>query len=117
MERVEIEDASWMTVEQVLALRNCKKVELWLVRFDESSINKILLEWMENPGELQEVHMFLSLEMNLEQLIKGLKVSRVEEGDDEDDDEDKKYWIERNNGLQFSMTIGWLDSVVIKRET
>uniref|UniRef100_A0A1I7UT61 FBA_2 domain-containing protein n=1 Tax=Caenorhabditis tropicalis TaxID=1561998 RepID=A0A1I7UT61_9PELO len=111
MDRIEIKYAKWITVEQIVALRNCKRIDLGNVLFDESSLNKILLEWIENPGELQEAQIFFPVGIKLEDAIKGLKISRVEINRSK-----QKYWLNGNNGIEFSIT-EYLSHVVIKRET
>uniref|UniRef100_A0A1I7UT63 F-box domain-containing protein n=1 Tax=Caenorhabditis tropicalis TaxID=1561998 RepID=A0A1I7UT63_9PELO len=102
MDRLKFKYARWMTVEQIVALRNCKQVELTYVRLDESSINKILLEWVKNSGELQQVQMYNYRDINTEEAIKGLNVVRNDESDN---------W----NGIKFSMTERWIQFFWIRK--
>uniref|UniRef100_A0A1I7UT87 F-box domain-containing protein n=1 Tax=Caenorhabditis tropicalis TaxID=1561998 RepID=A0A1I7UT87_9PELO len=77
MDRFEIENAEWMTVDQVIALRNCKKIRLRSVCFGSTDINKILLEYMENPGELQELRLSSSQIISLREVVTGLNAVEV----------------------------------------
>uniref|UniRef100_A0A1I7UT64 F-box domain-containing protein n=1 Tax=Caenorhabditis tropicalis TaxID=1561998 RepID=A0A1I7UT64_9PELO len=115
MDQLEIWNVMWMTVENILALRNCKRIELRCVRLDESSINKILLELMENPGELQVVRLDTYKEgFKMEEVVKGLNVVRIDEGDNW---RRQTYWLTGNNGIQLSVTKATRRIIVIERET
>uniref|UniRef100_A0A1I7UT86 FTH domain-containing protein n=1 Tax=Caenorhabditis tropicalis TaxID=1561998 RepID=A0A1I7UT86_9PELO len=72
MDRFEIEHASWMTVDQVIALRNCKLIQLGDVQFNSTDINKILLEYVENPGKLLELRLSGSENIILRDVVTGL---------------------------------------------
>uniref|UniRef100_A0A1I7UT85 F-box domain-containing protein n=1 Tax=Caenorhabditis tropicalis TaxID=1561998 RepID=A0A1I7UT85_9PELO len=50
MDHLRIDNATWITAEQVVALRNCKRIDLGFVLFHEPFTTKILREYLENPG-------------------------------------------------------------------
>uniref|UniRef100_A0A1I7UT58 F-box domain-containing protein n=1 Tax=Caenorhabditis tropicalis TaxID=1561998 RepID=A0A1I7UT58_9PELO len=110
MYRLEILNARWMTVEQIVALRNCKQVELGYVRFDEESLNKILLGWMEDAGELEEVAICTHRRLEMEDVIIGLNLVRVQGG------RNLKYYFITHNGTLFSVKASSAKSIVMKRE-
>uniref|UniRef100_A0A1I7UT65 F-box domain-containing protein n=1 Tax=Caenorhabditis tropicalis TaxID=1561998 RepID=A0A1I7UT65_9PELO len=110
MDRFVILDASWMTDKQIADLRNCKRIELGYVCLDDWDINDILLEWMENPGELQKVRMCNYQNINIDKVVNGLNVIRIEE-------EGRKHWFIADNGIRFSATVTAEDIIVIERET
>uniref|UniRef100_A0A1I7UT93 F-box domain-containing protein n=2 Tax=Caenorhabditis tropicalis TaxID=1561998 RepID=A0A1I7UT93_9PELO len=114
MDQLRIEEAAWITAEQVVALRNCKRVSLGDIWFGEESINKILLEYMKNPGQLQELRMCFNCVIRIKRAMTGLNNLEVVEGDD---GSESKYWLITDNGIRFSVTKERSATVVIKRET
>uniref|UniRef100_A0A1I7UT79 F-box domain-containing protein n=1 Tax=Caenorhabditis tropicalis TaxID=1561998 RepID=A0A1I7UT79_9PELO len=114
MDKLHIVNATWMTSDQLVALRNCKRVYLESVCLNAADISKVLQEYLKNGGKLWELRMFFPLGIDLEEAIKGLKVSRVEE---ENSVRAKKCWFARNNGIQISVTREWADIVVITMVT
>uniref|UniRef100_A0A1I7UT54 F-box domain-containing protein n=1 Tax=Caenorhabditis tropicalis TaxID=1561998 RepID=A0A1I7UT54_9PELO len=111
MDFLRIEDAWWLTVENIVDLRNCKRILLGCVR-DKLNINKILLEYMKNPGELQEIQMFCFDHITPEEMVKNLKIVRSEKSN-----VIQKYWFNANNEIPFSAMVLDMETVVIKRET
>uniref|UniRef100_A0A1I7UT22 Mitochondrial transcription termination factor family protein n=1 Tax=Caenorhabditis tropicalis TaxID=1561998 RepID=A0A1I7UT22_9PELO len=71
-------NATWLTVEQVLALRNCKKVRLKGLRFNAADIKEILQKYIEDPGELEELRMTCKDVIFLQEVVKELNVVRIE---------------------------------------
>uniref|UniRef100_A0A1I7UT84 F-box domain-containing protein n=1 Tax=Caenorhabditis tropicalis TaxID=1561998 RepID=A0A1I7UT84_9PELO len=114
MDQLRIENATWITSEQVVALRNCKRIDLGFVWLDEPSINKILREYLENPGKMQEIRMSFPLGITLEEVVKGLDAVRIEESNGE---RAQKYWFNGKEGLQLSLTKEWMGPIVITRKT
>uniref|UniRef100_A0A1I7UT57 F-box domain-containing protein n=2 Tax=Caenorhabditis tropicalis TaxID=1561998 RepID=A0A1I7UT57_9PELO len=114
MDDLEIEYASWITVENIVALRNCKRVRLGKVSFKGSSINKILRELMENPGELQELRMTCKDVIIVKRAVKDLNIVRLIKGNAT---RYRKYWFTGQNGIGFSATKENMKTVVITRET
>uniref|UniRef100_A0A1I7UT89 F-box domain-containing protein n=1 Tax=Caenorhabditis tropicalis TaxID=1561998 RepID=A0A1I7UT89_9PELO len=103
MDRLEIDHSSWMTAENVVALRNCKRVRLGSVWFEATDINKILLEYIEDPGELLELRLTSRKDIRLGDVVTGLNAVEV--------------LITGQNGIRFSATMLWEDTIVITRET
>uniref|UniRef100_A0A1I7UT82 F-box domain-containing protein n=1 Tax=Caenorhabditis tropicalis TaxID=1561998 RepID=A0A1I7UT82_9PELO len=113
MDRFEIGYAPWITVEQVLALRNCKRVDMGYVQFNASDITRILLEWLENPGELMELRMSFDIQMTIEEVVEGLRAVRSQESNEGN----PKYWLTGNNGVQFPAMMERDRIILMKRET
>uniref|UniRef100_A0A1I7UT70 F-box domain-containing protein n=1 Tax=Caenorhabditis tropicalis TaxID=1561998 RepID=A0A1I7UT70_9PELO len=97
VDQLKIEDAMWMTVENVMALRNCKKVHLEDVSFKTSDISRIFREFKKDPGEMQELHMDCRNEIRLEEMVKGLYI------DEEDKFVRHKIYF-NSNGTWFSLS-------------
>uniref|UniRef100_A0A1I7UT83 F-box domain-containing protein n=1 Tax=Caenorhabditis tropicalis TaxID=1561998 RepID=A0A1I7UT83_9PELO len=110
-DRLEIDHSTWMTVENILALRNCKRVWLRKASFKPLQVNQILQECLENPGELQLLRMYSLFRVTLENIVTGLNAVRVQAGII------KRVRITGNNGIQFLVTLESKDTIVIKRET
>uniref|UniRef100_A0A1I7UT68 F-box domain-containing protein n=1 Tax=Caenorhabditis tropicalis TaxID=1561998 RepID=A0A1I7UT68_9PELO len=113
IDRLHIRNASWMTAEQAVALRNCKKISLGSVWLNEEDINRILREYIKNPGELQELRMSCYNDIIVEDMVKGLKIVRVNDGNMV---RDSKYWFIAGGGIRFSAMRGWMGTIVIKRD-
>uniref|UniRef100_A0A1I7UT77 F-box domain-containing protein n=1 Tax=Caenorhabditis tropicalis TaxID=1561998 RepID=A0A1I7UT77_9PELO len=109
MDQLLIRDARWMTVENIIDLRNCKRVNLDFVELDTANMNQILWKLTKNPGEIQELRM--TGDIKLRGLVKGLNNVRVEKGG-----RALIYWFTTDNGVQFSVTEDFI-TVVIKRDT
>uniref|UniRef100_A0A1I7UT91 FBA_2 domain-containing protein n=1 Tax=Caenorhabditis tropicalis TaxID=1561998 RepID=A0A1I7UT91_9PELO len=112
MDELRIEHASWITAEQVVDLRNCKRIRLGSVWFDEESINKILLEYMKNPGQLQELRMLFNCRIKMEEAMTGLNIAETQEGNNW---REPKYWFTTDNGIRFLAMREPTGTVVIKR--
>uniref|UniRef100_A0A1I7UT90 F-box domain-containing protein n=1 Tax=Caenorhabditis tropicalis TaxID=1561998 RepID=A0A1I7UT90_9PELO len=111
MDRFEIEHAEWMTVDQVIALWNCKQIRLGDVWFDSKDINTILWEYIEDPGELLELRLTSRNDIRIEDVVTGLNAVEVHEGN---------HWKGRKfritGQIRFSVTVVWGDNIVITRE-
>uniref|UniRef100_A0A1I7UT53 F-box domain-containing protein n=1 Tax=Caenorhabditis tropicalis TaxID=1561998 RepID=A0A1I7UT53_9PELO len=114
MNRLRIGNASWMTLENIVALRNCKRIRLGCAWDHVSDVNTILREFMKNPGELQELQMSCHYANKLEEMVEGLNIFRSEE---ENAMRNQKYWFTGRNGIRFSATMERMTEIVIKRET
>uniref|UniRef100_A0A1I7UT80 F-box domain-containing protein n=1 Tax=Caenorhabditis tropicalis TaxID=1561998 RepID=A0A1I7UT80_9PELO len=114
MDNLIISNASWMTLKNILALRNCKQVYLGEAHMNTADINKILREIIENSGKLQELRMHSSYVVNMEEAIKDLEISRIENANIM---REKKYWLTGNNGKQISATKLLIDVVEITIRT
>uniref|UniRef100_A0A1I7UT81 F-box domain-containing protein n=1 Tax=Caenorhabditis tropicalis TaxID=1561998 RepID=A0A1I7UT81_9PELO len=104
---------SWMTVENLVALRNCKRINLENVRLNAVNMNKILREYMRNPGNLQEIRIRYYGSMKLEKIVKDLNIVGFEEGNKETE---PKYWLTTDNGIRFTVTKEFYGAVVITRD-
>uniref|UniRef100_A0A1I7UT72 F-box domain-containing protein n=1 Tax=Caenorhabditis tropicalis TaxID=1561998 RepID=A0A1I7UT72_9PELO len=113
MDYLMFRDASFMTVENIVDLRNCKRVFLDNVLCKEVDMNKILREYMKNPGNLQELRMTYYGSTELEEVVKDLNIVEIEviEG------RYPKYWLITDNGIRFSVTKGSSRTVVMIRDT
>uniref|UniRef100_A0A1I7UT55 F-box domain-containing protein n=1 Tax=Caenorhabditis tropicalis TaxID=1561998 RepID=A0A1I7UT55_9PELO len=114
MDLLEMEFAWWMTVENIVSLRNCKRIRLKFLSFTTLSLKQIFREYLKNPGELCDLRINIDYCIRMEQAIEGLNVVRVEEGNDM---RGSKYWFSGHNGVKISATMmDWNKTVVIKRE-
>uniref|UniRef100_A0A1I7UT73 F-box domain-containing protein n=1 Tax=Caenorhabditis tropicalis TaxID=1561998 RepID=A0A1I7UT73_9PELO len=112
MDLLQITGASKMIAENIVALRNCKRVSLVFVWLRAVDMKRILREYMENLGELLELRMKYHIYVELEEVVKGLDVVRIEE-----EGNHPKYWFTTNDGIRFSVTREMTMIVVIRRET
>uniref|UniRef100_A0A1I7UT94 F-box domain-containing protein n=1 Tax=Caenorhabditis tropicalis TaxID=1561998 RepID=A0A1I7UT94_9PELO len=114
MDQLRIEHASWITADQVANLRNCEQVRLGNVRLITPEINKILLEYSRNPGQLRELRMQNHCRIKMREAMKNLKNLEIEE---KNGARDVIYWFTTDNGVRFSVTKAWrTEIVVIKRD-
>uniref|UniRef100_A0A1I7UT66 F-box domain-containing protein n=1 Tax=Caenorhabditis tropicalis TaxID=1561998 RepID=A0A1I7UT66_9PELO len=114
MNRLQILEATQMTPDHVVALRNCKNINLEYVEFDEDAINYILLEYMKNPGRLRELRMYCCNDFRIRKVVTGLNIVEVYEGNSV---REPKFWFTSLNGIRFSVTKEWYaETVVLQRE-
>uniref|UniRef100_A0A1I7UT59 F-box domain-containing protein n=2 Tax=Caenorhabditis tropicalis TaxID=1561998 RepID=A0A1I7UT59_9PELO len=113
MDRLQIKDATWMTVKQVKNLWNCKRVSLGCLRFDTDDVNSILWDYMMNPGELQELRLHFLGYIKMEEVKRALDIIRIEE---ENAKRGPKYWF-KYKGVIISATMEKGGDLVIIRET
>uniref|UniRef100_A0A1I7UT71 F-box domain-containing protein n=1 Tax=Caenorhabditis tropicalis TaxID=1561998 RepID=A0A1I7UT71_9PELO len=109
MDWIEIKYSAWMTVENIVDLRNCKRVKLGEVLLNAEDINKVLRGFMENPGEMQELQMDCCNKIKLEEVVEGLHFNRQNDRE--------MYWLTSNNGIRFSVSMMLWSTVVIARES
>uniref|UniRef100_A0A1I7UT74 F-box domain-containing protein n=1 Tax=Caenorhabditis tropicalis TaxID=1561998 RepID=A0A1I7UT74_9PELO len=103
--------AIWMTAENILALRNCKRLDLGFIRLNAVDMNRILREYIKNPGNLQEIRLTCYECLELDEVVKDLKIVGIEGGDN------PKYWFAGQNGIRISAMMESIRTLLITRET
>uniref|UniRef100_A0A1I7UT76 F-box domain-containing protein n=2 Tax=Caenorhabditis tropicalis TaxID=1561998 RepID=A0A1I7UT76_9PELO len=103
--------AWFMTTEILIALRNCKHINLEYIRLNAIDMNKVLREYTKNPGNLQELRITYPGDADLKGMVKGLNIVRFE-----NKETNPKYWFITDNGIRFSLTKENIGAIMISRD-